>query len=124
MRAELGPEVPLVFLMGADQLLAFDTWREWTRLPQLAHFGVGERPGYAVSSDRMSPKLAAEYDRRRGTPADLAAAPAGRIVVFPMRPTDLSSTGVRNELKSGRRAAEALPPQVLDYIEAKRLYRS
>src|SRR6185436_8709180 len=95
LRSELGTSVPLVFLMGADQLLALDTWREWRKLFDLAHFGVAERPGYPVKAEAMSKALAAEFAGRRADPAALASRPAGTIALFPMRPTDLSSTAVR-----------------------------
>ncbi|MDE2118524.1 MAG: nicotinate-nicotinamide nucleotide adenylyltransferase, partial [Betaproteobacteria bacterium] len=29
LRTELGAKVPLVLIIGTDQLLALDTWREW-----------------------------------------------------------------------------------------------
>ncbi|MFM2089393.1 MAG: nicotinate (nicotinamide) nucleotide adenylyltransferase, partial [Pseudomonadota bacterium] len=40
VRTELGPQVSIVFLMGADQLQRLATWREWQQLFEYAHFCV------------------------------------------------------------------------------------
>ena len=43
LRRTLGDQVPLVLVMGADQFERFDTWREWERIPDLAHLAVARR---------------------------------------------------------------------------------
>lgn len=121
LRAELGPQVPLVFLIGADHLITLDRWKEWKRLFELAHFGVARRPGYALAS--LSGPVAQEYARRRCAPADLPRQSAGRIVVFDMTPLAISSSAIRRAFSEGRLPREALPPPVLDYIERNSLYR-
>jgi nicotinate-nucleotide adenylyltransferase len=123
LRGEVGPEVPLVFIIGADQLHAFHTWRAWRELLAIAHFAVGERPGFAVDRQALPAEVGAEYAQRAGTPAALAAAPAGRIVPFPMTQLGISASELRRRLASGRSARYLLPPEVLAYIRANRLYR-
>ena len=49
LRAELGAKLPLVLIIGADQLHKLDTWRDWRELFDRAHFAVGARPGYALA---------------------------------------------------------------------------
>jgi nicotinate-nucleotide adenylyltransferase len=44
LRAELGPEVSIVFLMGADQLQHLDTWQHWQELFDYAHLCAASRP--------------------------------------------------------------------------------
>jgi len=66
LRSELGRSVPLVFLIGADQLLALDRWKEWKTLFKLAHFGVARRPGYPLSASSMPRAVAGDP---RGNPA-------------------------------------------------------
>ncbi len=121
LRSELGPRVPLVFLIGADHLIALDRWKDWKRLFELAHFGVARRPGYPLQP--LPAPVAEEYARRRGEAHDLAHHPAGRIVVFDMTPLDISSSAIRRAFADGRVPRGALPAPVLAYIEQHSLYR-
>jgi nicotinate-nucleotide adenylyltransferase len=123
VRAKSGADAPLVFIIGADQLHAFHTWRAWRELLELAHFAVGERPGFAVTREALPPEVGAEYAARTGSPAALAGSPAGRIVAFPMTQLGISASEVRRRLASGASARYLLPPEVLAYIRAHGLYR-
>jgi nicotinate-nucleotide adenylyltransferase len=125
-RAELGPEVPLVLIMGADQFERFDTWREWEAFPTLAHIAVARR---AAAPLQLPPALARFRDARYLKYAgDLVDSPAGRVVDLAMTPVDVSATEVRRLLAAQRNAAEdarleaAVPPPVLAYIQAHHLY--
>jgi nicotinate-nucleotide adenylyltransferase len=122
LRAELGHDRPLVFLVGADQLLALDTWRRWRELFLLAHFAVASRAGVAIAPETLPPAVAEEVARRAGEPASLAASPAGRIVDFSMTPLQISASAVRTALATGRSVRYLLPAEVLAYIEANALY--
>ena len=123
LRAQVGPDAPLVFIIGADQLHAFHTWRAWRELFALAHFAVGERPGFAVSRDALPAAVGDEYAQRSGSPAALAAAPAGRIATFPMTQLGIAASELRRRLATGRSVRYLLPPEVLAYIRAHDLYR-
>ncbi len=122
LRAALGSETPLVLIIGADQLLALDTWREWKRLFGLAHIAVAERPRFEVQPGAHTGDLAREYARRSAAPADLATAPAGRIAAFGMTPLDISASAIRANIAAGRSPRYLLPDAVLDYIGSHRLY--
>jgi nicotinate-nucleotide adenylyltransferase len=122
LRAELGAEVPLVLIIGADQLHKLDTWRDWRELFDRAHFAVGARPGYALAPDSLPPAVAAEWARRAGDAAALAGAPAGRIATFPMTLLGISASDIRRRLAAGASARYLLPPEVLAYIRTHRLY--
>jgi nicotinate-nucleotide adenylyltransferase len=122
LRTELGPGVPLVLIIGADQLHKLDTWRDWRGLFDRAHFAVGARPGYALGAESLPPAVAAECSRRAGDAAALQAAPAGRIAVFPMTALAISASDIRRRLAAGASARYLLPPEVLAYIRTHRLY--
>jgi nicotinate-nucleotide adenylyltransferase len=124
LRRELGAGVPLVFVMGADQLHAFHTWRAWRELLDLAHFAVGERPGFALAREALDAGVAAEWARRRGGPERLRAAPAGAIVAFPLTQLAISASDIRRRLAAGESARYLLPPEVLAYIGSHDLYRT
>lgn len=123
LRAELGAHRPLVMILGMDSFLSLPTWRSWTELFDLAHFAVGERPGFALSSQTMVSGLALEYARRFTTVEAARAAPAGAIMTFPMTPLDISATDLRERIGRGASARYLLPESVLAYIGAHRLYR-
>ena len=125
-RALLGPDVPLVLIMGADQFERFDTWREWEQICELAHVAVARR---AAAAKKLRPELQKLRDARYlKYPGDLAESPAGHIVDLAMTPVDASATEVRRLLAQGptpegeARLAATVPPPVLDYIRAHHLY--
>jgi len=124
LRAELGPETSIVFLMGADQLQKLDTWREWESLFALANFGVAARPGYSLEDAGLPPAVAAQLAQRKATPEQVRASPAGRVVLAHTLAVDISATEVRSALHTGRDASACLAPQVLDYIQQHNLYKS
>lgn len=122
MRAELGSAQPLVLLLGSDSFLSLPTWLRWRELFDLAHLAVAGRPGHLPGAAGPAPELAAEIERRKVPPAQLAASAAGRIAYFDMPPTDISASAVRAGLAVGRDMRDLLPAAVLAYIQAQQLY--
>ncbi len=111
-RAELGPAVPLCLLVGGDAFNGFFEWHRPRDILGLAHLAVMRRPGSVLPRD---PDLREELDRRRtASPADLHAAPAGRIWLQLVTQLDISSTRIRRTIAAGRSARFLLPDAVLD----------
>ncbi|SFU38580.1 nicotinate-nucleotide adenylyltransferase [Pseudoduganella namucuonensis] len=121
LRAELGPETSIAFLMGADQLRRLDTWRDWHELFGLAHICAAARPGFTL--DQLPPAVAQEMARRAGTPEQLRNTPAGLACLAPDLALDMSSTGIRAALQRGNKPDSLISPVVLDYIEQHNLYK-
>ncbi len=121
LRQEHGPERPLVWLLGLDQLRRLDTWHCWQDLSTLAHLAYTARPGTAAE---LPPAVAAHVAARRGEPQAVAARPAGSVVAFAMRPVDCSATRIRTALAAGREDSVAafLAPPVRAYIHTHQLY--
>jgi nicotinate-nucleotide adenylyltransferase len=124
LRAAVGPDASVVFLMGADQLHKLDTWREWQALFELANIGVAARPGFELAHDTLPDAVAQEMKRRLATPEQVRAAPAGLVCVAHTLAVDISATQVRNALRAGCDANALVAPQVLDYIQQHNLYKS
>jgi len=122
LRAELGPERPLVLLLGVDAFLGLPTWRRWTELLDFAHLAVANRPGYSLDAAQMPAALADLVARRKASPAALGAAPAGAIVPFEMTPLAISATDIRARAAAGLSLRYLLPPPVVDYISRHQLY--
>jgi nicotinate-nucleotide adenylyltransferase len=128
LRAELGPDASIVFLMGADQLQKLDSWVDWRDLFALANFGVAARPGYRLDAAALPPAVAQELSARLATPEEVRASRAGRVCMAHTLAVDISATDVRAALKSGEneraKVSALLAPQVLDYIQQHNLYKS
>lgn len=96
--SEKHPERAFVPVIGADNWLLFEQWRQWRTI--LSDYGVivYPRPGYDIDS----------------------ASTPGMTYVADAPVTDISSTQIRkNPAHSG---AAMLPEAVLDYIRQNKLY--
>lgn len=123
LRAQVGPQRPLVLLLGADAFRGLGTWHRWRELFGLAHLAVATRPNYALAGEIMDAALADEFRLRQSSSAKaITGAPAGRIVPFGITALDISATGLRAEIGAGRSPRYLLPDPVLDYIATNRLY--
>jgi nicotinate-nucleotide adenylyltransferase len=123
VRAELGPQASVVFLMGADQLQQLDTWRDWRALFDLAHIGVAARPGYSLAGAALPEAVATELQQRQGSLAQLRNSPSGHAYLAQTLAVDISSTQVRAALQRGEQANSLISPVVLDYIQQHNLYK-
>ncbi|MES2153009.1 MAG: nicotinate-nucleotide adenylyltransferase [Pseudomonadota bacterium] len=123
LRAELGPQAALVFLIGADQLQQLDSWHAWRSLFDYAHIGVAARPGFALDGAALPPAVAAEMNTRQGSLAQLKNTACGLVYLAHTLAVDVSATQIRAALQRGDRAISLIPPVVLDYIQQHNLYK-
>ncbi len=131
-----GAQRPLVLLLGADAFARFEAWHRWRDLFALVHVAVATRPGHELKVGAGSlcvpgtplrgqaTALDAEVAARKGTVADLAGAPAGRIVPFAITALEISATAIRRRLAAGLNARYLVPDAVLDYIDSHQIYRT
>jgi nicotinate-nucleotide adenylyltransferase len=126
LRAALGADVPLVLIIGSDQMERFDTWREWQAILQFAHLGVARRNDAVLV---LNDTLQTYYNEHWSPPEVWRDLAAGRVVEIDMTPVDASATEIRALLKQAPSAARdtrlraCVPPAVLDYIRANHLYQ-
>ena len=123
VRAELGPDASIVFVMGADQLQQLNTWRDWRALFDLAHIGVAARPGYSLAEAALPEAVATELAQRQGSLEQLRHTPSGHTHLADNLAVDISSTQVRAALQRGEQANSLISPVVLDYIQQHNLYK-
>lgn len=101
------PHARLHLLIGADMLTSFTEWREYKTLLELCTLVAGAREGN--DEDEIS-AAAAELEKQ-----------GGHVIILKNRPIEISSTEIRAEIaKTG--FCDKLPPEVMGYIQKKRLY--
>jgi len=98
-----------VFILGADELAGFESWKSPRRVLELVRLAVAVRPG--VSRDEVR-----AVRERLDAP--------GRIVEFEMEPVDVSSSQIRARAARGEPIDALVPPAVADAIARLGLYRS
>jgi nicotinate-nucleotide adenylyltransferase len=116
LRAEFGPQRPLVLLLGADAFLGLPSWHRWQEVPRLAHLAVFARPGVrlAPGSADWPAGVAAPSD----DPARLRETPAGECLLLPMPVSSVSSTAVRAAFARGERDPPGVPAAVAELLQA------
>jgi len=95
------PDKELVFIIGADNISEMETWYQPDAILDMAAVAAFNRPGF-------SPK--GKY--------------ASKIELFEMIPNEISSTAIREAVKSGKAIAESVPISVEKYIIKKSLYKA
>jgi nicotinate-nucleotide adenylyltransferase len=121
MREDVGPDEPLVWLLGWDAFRDLEQWYAWQRLPTLAHLAVFRRPGVA---DGLSPELQRFCIERGVTdPAIMRTLPSGRLFVIEAEMLDVSATRIREMVRCGEDPSRLLTPAVWSYITEQQLYR-
>jgi nicotinate-nucleotide adenylyltransferase len=123
LRGELGPDVPLIWVVGADSLAQLHRWHRWTSLFELGHVLALGRGGHALDLRDVAAELRAHLAPRLVAPKQLRDRPAGSLAVLdlqPLRPE--SSTEIRRRIASGARWETWVAPAVAAYIVRHRLY--
>lgn len=124
LRAEVGPDASLMFLIGADQLQQLHTWKEWQHLFDYAHICAASRPGFAIDAVHIPETVAREFSRRAGTPVQIHNRPQGLSYLASGLEIDISATKIRASLQRGDQLDLLIPATVLDYIKQHHLYQS
>lgn len=98
-----------VWLLGADQLANFCTWRDWKEIARLVDLAVAMRPGTALSA----PAELADWLRIHGRD----------LLELPFPPMPVSASDIRRRLAHGESTDGLLDAPVAAYIAAHKLYR-
>lgn len=131
LREELGNEVSIVLLMGADAYTHLESWYQWQRLRDLAHIAVITRPNSDLpTSGRLADWLRASQLSTPDTDVgDIATchkciqqSPAGEVVLLRQQLLAISSTRIRQQFAENNQATD-IAPSVASYIRAHKLYQ-
>ncbi|MFC3549975.1 nicotinate-nucleotide adenylyltransferase [Lysobacter cavernae] len=126
LRAELGAQAPIVWMLGGDSLLQLHGWHRWRELFEYAHILAVARPGSRLDADAIAaeaPQVQAEIGPRWRPAETLRSTPAGGFAVFTLvqqRPE--SSTELRRRIAAGEPWRDWVPATVAEYISRHDLY--
>ena len=120
LREELGPDAPLVMVVGTDAFAGFDRWREWQQIPELAHVLVVRRPGPALDAGGAPAKMLAERVVRDAR--HLHEQPHGLMLELDPPHLDISATAIRERIGDGRSPRYLVPDPVWQEIRQLGLY--
>ena len=116
------PQQPLCLIIGMDQFQKFDSWRDWSSLPDYVHIILVDRPG--LDADIAQPALADLYHSRRADDISIIKrSAAGAILKINAPLLEISSTQIRNLIKTGNSIKYLLPDNVIGYIAEHKLYQ-
>jgi nicotinate-nucleotide adenylyltransferase len=119
-----GPDLELFFILGTDAFLEIETWKEYKKLFDYAHFVIIQRPGYSWKKmDPLLLNLGLEIQKTAGT-REVTARSGKRIILFAPTLMDISSTRIREMAASGKSIHFLVPKSVENYISEKGLYRN
>jgi nicotinate-nucleotide adenylyltransferase len=111
------PDAERFFLLGVDAFALLDQWRDAARVVSLAHFVVMTRAAGPGASHAMD--LDAVLSKVRAIGGAQASSPE----VMNLRRIDVSSTEIRERVRSGRSIRGFVTDGVAQYIEINGLYR-
>lgn len=124
LREDAEREIDLFFLVGLDAFLEIDTWWHYKDLFQLANMVVVRRPGY--SEEQVGEFLCRRVSSRYRMGSDISCfMHPDLLTVYYLNNTRLgiSSTQIRRLIAERRSIRYLVPPDVIRYIEEKKLYR-
>jgi nicotinate-nucleotide adenylyltransferase len=98
-----GEGTDLFFIIGADAVLKLDTWHRFEGLEKIAEIIAVTRPGFDLATLRPQPAWP-------------------RIHVLEMPRIDISSTDIRERVRTGRPIEYLVPSGVARYISENGLY--
>ncbi|MBI4491695.1 MAG: nicotinate-nucleotide adenylyltransferase [Chloroflexi bacterium] len=108
LQRQLGPEVELSFIVGADSLAELARWKDPARLLELCRLVAVPRPGYSPAEPIG---LGLPNTRMRD-----------RLLLLPIPSLDISSTELRARVREGRPIRYLVPDAVARYIRERGLY--
>ena len=117
------PEPELFFILGTDAFLEIETWKEYRKLFDYAHFIVIQRAGH--EEKRLAPFLKKVRRDIVATATPNVYTTSSGMVIKIMTSTllEISSTRIRQMVVRGKSVHFLLPEKVREYIVKNGLYR-
>lgn len=104
MVRERYPDDEFTLVIGSDNWLCIDQWREYDKIIEEFPIIIYMRPGYDIPEEA-----------RKNLPANVRILEDAPLA-------EISSTWIRDAVKKGKNLNFFLPDEVLDYIKRRKLY--
>lgn len=114
-RRELGEDVRIYFIVGADMLMEISKWKNIEELIRLCRFVAVPRPGFDVRKIFDQYFLSAEN-------LSMASSLLENIMIEDMPLLDVSATAIRRRVKEWKSIKYLVPESVEQFIHNHKLY--
>ncbi len=112
----------LFFIMGMDELLLLDQWKDFQTLIKLTHIIVCSRKGLLWKKENWPRALKLQIKNFQKTNALLKT---GKSVFWlPLKGEDMSSSQIRSRVCHGLSIEKLTPPCVVQWIKKNKLYQT
>ena len=114
----------IMLIIGMDQFIKFDQWKNFERILTIADLVVTSRPGMELPftlDDFPMPirAMVADFDSQQ------AMLKTGRTIYFmKLEDVDASGTEIRRKIRFGQSINILVPPPVEEYIRGEKLFES
>jgi nicotinate-nucleotide adenylyltransferase len=112
--------IELFFVIGADAFFEIESWRDYPRILEAAHFAVISRPRVPVKA--VPERLPHLTSRIVTHPIDLVSSEIPLIILIDAPTADVSATAIRARCAAGESIAGLVLPRVQQHIEQHGLY--
>lgn len=120
LRAE-HPQDALCLIIGTDAFAHFDQWHRWQQILDYCHLIVVSRPPVADLDLRKPLRTLLQTHQTHDT-TQLSQHTHGLIAMHTVTALDISSSQIRNLVRSHQNPAYLCPEIVISYIQAHQLY--
>jgi nicotinate-nucleotide adenylyltransferase len=124
LQAMWGEAAQMYFIIGADSFEDIATWKEHERLLTSCHFAVMTRPGYSLIAEHLPAEARQRIVDLQRSQEGIRVMGQYHIYLCGGLSNPMSSTAIREALKTGHIPAGALAPAVEAYIRKYDLYRN
>lgn len=111
LRKKYGSRAELFFITGSDSLMELDKWKNLEEILSLCKFVVVERPGFKAGDIPKSFMRTSAKDNS-----------AHGIIFLKINAKNISSTDIRNKVKTLKSVSGIVSAKVEDYIGINKLY--
>ena len=111
------PHESISLMIGADAFNGLLSWRQPTKILNLAHLIVCQRPQVRLNKDIFNERWVQSAE-------DLQREKFGHVLPLAIKQSSCSSTEIREQLSVSKSVISCLPKSVLEYIVNNHLYET
>jgi nicotinate-nucleotide adenylyltransferase len=112
------------FIMGSDNFLKINTWKNWEKLLNYAHIILVDRQISSLSFINDSEIKSFLEQHEEGNFSNLTLKRNGYIYKHQIDCIDIASSEIRERIYQGKEVNNVMPEKIKRYIAANNLYKS